>query len=31
MMCGRWYFCDALLERLPQDLEDVTAELGEFI
>src|SRR5262247_3763924 len=28
---GRLYSCDALLERLPQDLEHMTAKLGQFI
>jgi hypothetical protein len=31
MRCGRWYSCDALLEWLAQDLEDMAAALGEFI
>jgi hypothetical protein len=28
---ARLYLCDTLLERLPQDLQDVAAELGPFI
>jgi hypothetical protein len=31
MTRGRLYSCDALLERLAQDLEDLAAELGQFI
>jgi hypothetical protein len=30
MTCGRLYFCDVLLERLAQDLRDVTPTLWEF-
>jgi hypothetical protein len=30
-MYGRLYRCDALLERLPQDLQDIAAALGQFI
>jgi len=30
-MCGRLYSCDALLERLAQDLEDLVAALGQFV
>jgi hypothetical protein len=29
--CGRLYAGDAVLERLAQDLEDLAAELGQFI
>jgi hypothetical protein len=29
--CGRLYACDTLLERLPQDLEDMASALGPFI
>jgi hypothetical protein len=28
---GVLYFCDALIERLAQDLEDLAAEFGPFI
>jgi hypothetical protein len=31
MTCMRLYVYDTLLERLPQDLQDMAAELGEFI
>jgi hypothetical protein len=31
MMCGRLSRYDALLERLGQDIEDMAAELGQFI
>jgi hypothetical protein len=30
-MCARLYSCDALLERLAQDLEPMTAALGPCI
>jgi hypothetical protein len=30
-MCGRLYWCDALLERLAQDLQDVATELWQLI
>jgi len=29
--CGRWYVCDAILERLAQDFQDVACALGPFI
>jgi hypothetical protein len=31
MTCGRLYSCDAILERLAQDLEDLAAALGPCI
>ena len=31
MTCGRLYVYDTLLERLAQDLEHMTAKLGQFI
>jgi hypothetical protein len=31
MTCGRWYVCDALLEGLAQDLEDMARALGPLI
>ena len=31
MTCGRLYSCDAILERLAQDLEHLTAKLRQFI
>jgi hypothetical protein len=31
MTCGRLYLYDTLLQRLPQDLEDMAAELGPCI
>jgi hypothetical protein len=31
MTCGRLYSCETLFQRLAQDLQDVTAELRQFI
>ena len=31
MMCRRLYLCDALLQRLAQDLQNMAAELEQFI
>jgi hypothetical protein len=28
---GRWYWCEAINKRLAQDLEDMAAELRQFI